>query len=74
MLHKLYYWWMEKVLDRHVCKEFTQWEDKRANFTRPVSVFDTVVDYNLKTYKYTEHWQERKCIICGKVEQQKLKY
>lgn len=75
MLRRLYFWWMETVLDRHVCKEFTRWEIEIREYTRPVEPGEVISsDYNndLATIAFSRRYQSRKCTICGKVEQQRL--
>lgn len=70
MLRRLYYWWMEKVLDRHVCKEFTQWTEKTEVWdVYPSPLFNqssTAIGQSLRRY------QERRCTICGRLYRERI--
>lgn len=66
MLKRLYYWWMEVVLDRHVCKEFTQWHRNTEVWTA------RLVSKANKPWTYTKDVQERQCTICGKTQREEI--
>lgn len=55
----------------HICEEFTQWETYKARLQRPVEITEYLVG-NPKTVEFTKRWQERRCTICGKMEQRNL--
>ena len=66
--------WFWKWLGYHVCEEFTRWETKQANYSRPRVRYDDgcFQEYSEERITYTRRWQERTCTICGKVEQREL--
>jgi len=74
--------WFWKLLGIHCCEEFTQWEEKRARFSRiPTTMDERLHVITRQTgwnqaddgrIQYTEHWQERRCTLCGKIQQRKL--
>lgn len=64
--------WLWKNMGYHVCEEFTRWEDHMENFTRNPSIAEHAC--GIEKVLFTEAWQERRCTICGKVEQKKLEY
>jgi hypothetical protein len=57
----------------HECEEFTQWSDCSANVL-------IVADANgnrlpdERQYELVRYWQERRCTICGWLEQRPLTY
>lgn len=65
---------VERILDIHICMEHTQWEDKECDWKRPVEIRDFIADWDVKEIVHTKRWQERKCTICGKIQQRRLKY
>lgn len=69
--------WLKKRLGYHVCEEFTQWETKEARYSRPTTLADGIMPdfFNNETTKeiiWNERWQERRCTICGEIQQRKL--
>lgn len=65
--------WLWKKLGYHVCEEFTQWETRQENFTRPVRDMTERIKLGwVTTVEYTKRWQERRCTICGVMEQRSL--
>lgn len=57
------------------CIEFTQWEDHKAEFSRPITRDDNIpYTSHMETIEYTKRWQERRCTICGKIQQRRLKW
>jgi hypothetical protein len=63
--------WLRKKMGYHVCEEFTQWIEYERLFERqayhnePAFIKSGVV-------RFTTRWQERKCTICGKIQQEVL--
>jgi hypothetical protein len=55
----------------HVCWEFTRWQRKKQNYSRPARPEEALM-CNLQTVEFTQCWQERECTLCGKVFQAKL--
>jgi hypothetical protein len=57
------------------CQEFTQWEDREAEFSRsPHDMLEKVRAGFVDRITFTRRWQERCCTICGKVQQRELRY
>jgi hypothetical protein len=55
--------------------EWTLWERKEATFSRPVDGRDGVYYViGVKDRVYTQIYQERQCVTCGKIQQKTLKY
>ena len=55
----------------HICEEFTQWEEHKANYIRHVEITEYLAGFP-ETIEFTRRWQERHCTICGKIEQRDL--
>ena len=67
--------WFKKRLGYHVCEEFTQWERKTRNVTRPsVLEHDGVLALGHKTVTRTDLWQECRCTECGRIQQLPLEF
>ena len=66
--------WLFKRLGVHVCEEFTQWEKHLANCTRTheIDPFTLSTVVLKKPIVFTRTWQERRCTMCGKIEQREL--
>lgn len=65
--------WIKAKLGYHVCEEFTQWKRRVMNYSRDPSPGD----YSYVTGKqitWTESWQERRCTLCGKIQQEVLEH
>ncbi len=62
-----------RLLGWECCGEWTQWETKKANFSRPKRIFDAD-EFMLtsETLEFTKRWQERRCTLCGKMQQRDL--
>jgi hypothetical protein len=56
----------------HICEEFTQWDVKTGTYHRPRLHQDGICDPTISMITYTKRWQERRCTICGKMEQREL--
>lgn len=71
-------WWASvirawhKERDKHVCSEFTQWVTKAANYTRCPMLFEREANPGVDKIEFTKRWQERKCTICGALQQREL--
>jgi hypothetical protein len=66
--------WLWKRLGYHVCEEFTQWETYEGKYSRPTSYEqDGSIWIETKKITFTRRWQERRCTICGRLEQRDLK-
>lgn len=66
---------IKRLLHRHVCEEFTQWETHTGHYSRPAEDLDgMLLVLDRAKIKYTKRWQERTCTICGKIEQRELKH
>lgn len=74
--------WLWKYLGYHVCEEFTQWErkaERRARmpvtFEERLHVMTRQVPWNQADdglIRYERKWQERRCTLCGKIQQRDL--
>ena len=62
-----------KWLGYHVCEEFTQWE-KRAFVRTRAATRDERTWGNVQTVRFCVNYQERRCVICGKIQQRALKF
>lgn len=65
--------WFWKWLGCHVCETFTQWESHTLICTRPATPTE-VAWMCVKKIQFTENYQERRCTVCGKTQQQPLKW
>lgn len=62
-----------RLLGWECCGEWTQWEIKKSNFSRPVQVSDgSAWLAQLETITFTKRWQERRCTLCGRMQQRDL--
>lgn len=74
--------WLTEKLGHHVCREFTQWEVYTIERERRLEPADGMAYYlavqtgthSTDTVKFTDVYQERRCTLCGKVEQRPLAY
>lgn len=59
-----------RLLGWRCCGEWTQWERKSATYERPTDFeIDGIMAITHTTIRFTKQWQERKCTLCGRVEQ-----
>ena len=65
--------WLKKKLGQQVCEEWTQWEAKHGTFERnyDYDLFDRLVHLD-EPIVTTRRWQERRCTLCGFIEQRDL--
>ena len=63
--------WFWKWLGYHVCEEFTQWAEREWVCTRAATSAERAYG-NIKQVKYRKRVQERRCTLCGKIEQRLL--
>ena len=67
--------WIRKAFGCHVCEKWTKWEAKSADYSRagekPTEILAASGDGR---YHYTRNWQERRCVECGRIQQQRLTY
>ena len=63
--------WFWKWLGYHVCEEFTPWELRQANFTRPADMEEHVWG-EVTVIEFTRFWQDRRCKVCGKTQRESL--
>lgn len=70
MFKRIYYWWMENVLDKHVCKEFTQWKEEIRKYKEYPSYNEHVI--GIQERMVTKRFQSRQCTMCGKTYQEEL--
>jgi hypothetical protein len=64
-----------RLLGWRCCGEWTQWEVRSQNYSRPVRYSDgNVYLAGEKRLEYTQKWQERRCTMCGKIQQKPLEY
>ncbi len=68
----MWHWLWCKLTGQHYCDEFTQWVMMRCEHSRPAKDIMEVIAANTHVITYTKRWQERKCTICGKVQQREL--
>jgi len=63
-----------RLLGWECCGEWTQWTDRQSDFERPTD-YDTdgIIAFRTDRIVFTRRWQERKCTICGKIQQRDLK-
>lgn len=63
-----------RLLGWRCCGEWTPWDDRQANFERPVDILlDSVCAATMNDkVVFTIRWQERKCSVCGKIQQRRL--
>ena len=54
--------------------EWTPWERKIKDVSRPVVGSDNIWNTDLETVSYTKVWQERQCATCGMIQQKDLEY
>ena len=66
--------WIRKRLGHHVCEEWTQWEQKRAEYVKThYYIGDSDIPFEMThPQEYTRQWQERRCTICGLIERRGL--
>lgn len=43
MIHLIKKLWYKYILNRHLCEEFTQWEKKECDWTKPVELVKGVI-------------------------------
>jgi hypothetical protein len=60
-----------KLFGIHICTEFTKWETFKGEFSRPTEITEYLVGMP-ETLFFSRRWQERSCIVCGKIEQRNL--
>lgn len=65
------YEFFERLFGYKCCGEFTQWEDVTKNFSRPADLLEPGY-VNCESIEFTRRWQERKCTLCGKIQQRPL--
>lgn len=65
--------WLKKKLGYHVCEEFTQWEAVVVHYTRLADPKEVVMNQTT-TVDFTEYFQQRRCTLCGKIYQERLKF
>ena len=71
----LMYNFISRLLGWTCCGDWSKWEVKQSNFTRPCDVEGGVHFIKLeKNITFTKTWQERTCLKCGKVQQSSLNY
>ena len=63
--------WLWKKFGYHVCEEFTQWETHKARFQRPATSKEVIWN-EVTVVEYTRRWQERRCTLCGQLQQRQL--
>ena len=56
----------------HICEEFTQWEEFVREYSRPTKIIECFSDPLITEVHYSIRGQERKCTICGKIQQREL--
>ncbi len=57
------------------CTEFSQWRTIEGEYSKaPDSTGEILARNDDGRYHYTQAYQERHCIVCGKIQQRKLKY
>ena len=54
----------------HRCEEFTQWTNRRGQIRIVAGGGNKLPDS--EQYSLTKFWQERRCTLCGKLEQRDL--
>jgi hypothetical protein len=68
--------WLRRWFGWDCCGEWTQWETLQAEYSRPPR--DSLEWISLGTtatqVRYTRRWQERRCTLCGRVQQQELQF
>ena len=60
--------WIKERLGYHVCREFTQWQ----SFTKDFQCYNTRSGVLISEYPVTKRWEERRCTLCGKLQQHEL--
>lgn len=55
----------------HVCEEFTQWETREVVARRPASLAEQAM-HNVTAVRVNVRLQERRCTVCGIIQQRKL--
>ena len=72
----------EDYVPPHVCEEFTQWTKKTVRYTRRLNADDGLAYFNAITQgtidtiqvNWIECYQERRCTLCGRIQQEQLEH
>jgi hypothetical protein len=65
--------YLRKQFGYHVCENFTEWENRKATYSRPVDLLESLT-ISEQYVEFTRRWQERKCKDCGKIQQRALRW
>lgn len=76
MLKRFWKWlWGEAEPSPHECEEWTQWTRRTQSFNRLPTTSDVkAVQEKGELIHYTLSWQERRCTVCGFIEQDRLEH
>lgn len=61
---------------KHVCTDFTVWQMKQREYTKTFKNYvrlDGTIEPE-RTVELAKYYQERSCKICGKIQQEELKF
>jgi hypothetical protein len=66
---------IKRLLGWECCGPWSQWERKEEEYIKYRRSLDQIiVAGGENSYRVTEAWQERRCMKCGKIQQQRLDY
>ncbi len=63
--------WIAEFWGGHVCFQFETWVKNSRDYSRPVTGFDHIIGGQTQI-EFTRTWQERRCLDCGYVQQERL--
>jgi hypothetical protein len=66
--------WLAKFLGLQCCGPWTSWERKERDCQVYPGVFPRLIGPDLESVNVTQVWQERRCTVCGKIQQKRLDY
>lgn len=72
-LYRLFTIWLARRLGVHACEDFTPWKDCKTEHVRR-----TTAESDLPYFMHNSYvtviglWQERHCLVCGKVERSEV--
>ena len=69
MINLISVWFRKRILGQHVCEEFTQWEYKESPWEKTSWHSGKPI-----VKQIVRCWQERRCTLCGKIQQEELTF
>ena len=64
--------WLNRLIGRHVCEEYTQWRVLTGERDRAPTYQEFTLGGASAMITVVVRWQERSCTICGRLQQRML--